>query len=428
MISAPGSRSSKPEKTAVKLGLPLSVWSMVSTYLTSPIDFNSFIRASKLFLSSGTKPLATRMNEAISPQNHLLCAALYRRLCAIDVSLPQQFVTQDPITEYATALAKVQQAQEQEIVHLSKNHAALVKKYYDVKALIKLTTLARLEAINQILDSINSEIITSVDSFGQGNSLDLSEVGITRMPSSLIANPQYQVYFQSLRELNCNNNFIRALRLANLPALAIFDIEENLLCFLQLHNLPALSDIRLLNNKLAGELDLTAFSSLTDVSVHANQLTRLNVKGLQLLNLLDCSYNELTELFVDSPAIADLNCMMNELQKLEVTHVTHLTSHVDDTDPNVQGLSVYANPEHMQFSPNLLAKFGAELTRQLNYDQGNRSDVEMHSEHEADLENEESITEAPDAEMTQSQSDNDSDDEMESTHSERQYKRRSSPT
>jgi len=418
MIKAP-----TPDKTAQSLSVPLNIWTMVSAYLTRAGDFNRFIRSCKTFFIAGTQPMATTMHEAITPHRLTICRALYQRLCAIDISLPQQFVTQDPITEYAAALAKVQLSQEQEVLQLCKKYSALVKKQYDAKRLLKLTTLARLEAISQILDAINSEIITSVANFGQGHTLNISNTGITRIPSSLFSNPQHQAYFQGLTELECNNNFVRVLRLANLPALAIFDIENSQLCFLQLHHLPALRCIRLLDNELAGELDLTALPSLTDVSVHGNKLKRLNVKGLPLLALLDCSYNELSELFVDSPAIADLNCMRNELQKLEVTHVTHLTSHLDDEDPTVQGLSVYDNPEHMQFSQSLIDKFGAELTRQLNYPDGIAVDDDLNSEPEANHDKEESLTAAPDAEMTQSQSDNNSDDDIDA---EPVHKRRTS--
>lgn len=419
MVKAP-----TPTITAQNLGVPLNLWTMVGAYLTKAGDFNRFIRSCKTFFVAGTQPMATKMNETIAPASHSICRALYQRLCAIDISLPHPFVTEQPITEYVAALAKVQLSQEQEIMQLCIKHAALVKKHYDAKRFVSLTTLARLEAISQILDNINSEIITSVASFGQGDTLNISNTGITRIPCSLFSNPQYQAYFHGLTELHCTDNFIRTLRLSDLPALQIFDIENNRLHYLDIGNLPELADVRIVENNLTGTFDLSGFPLLESVAVGSNALTQINVTGLKHLVSLDCSYNQLRELTVDSPVICDLNCMYNELHALNVTHVTHLTSHLDDHDPTIQGLSVYDNPENIQFSPKLLAKFGAELTRQLNFPDVIAVDNDLNSEPEANHDNKESSTAAPDAEMTQSQSDNDSDDDIDT---EPVHKRRTLP-
>lgn len=367
MIKSPAPEIKSLHRTAIDLGAPATVWTMVSNYLTNASDYNHFIRTCRLFLFAGTQRLTTHMESPATMPSTPICISLYHRLCAIDDSLPVNLSSENPIIEYLEALARVQKSQEQEIIYLCSHHPALVKKYYIAHDLLPLSPLARLERTHQMLDTINTNIITSADSFGN-RALILENFGLTRFPKSLLLNPQYRGYFQHLKTLNCSNNFIQTMVLQNLPCLKTIEIEASNLHYLQMSNLPRLRYIRIPDNQLTGTLDLTPFPLLVSIHVHNNKLNRIMLIGLQFLEFLDCSYNELTELTVDSPMIHDLNCMMNSLQNLTVVHLTHLMGHTDDSDPNTQGLSVYANPLQATFSLNLIERFGDELRRQLHYD------------------------------------------------------------
>lgn len=81
------------------------------------------------------------------------------------------------------------------------------------------------------------------------------------------------------------------------------------------------SSIDLCYLSLTGTLDLSAFNALTRVDVSGNELDGLILPGSDnsVLNWVDCSYNNLTELNISSRAMELLDCSNNYLDEAAMT-------------------------------------------------------------------------------------------------------------
>ncbi|MBS0286362.1 MAG: hypothetical protein JSR17_03650 [Proteobacteria bacterium] len=362
------------------LGPTSQLWSLVADYLVKPLDFNHFVRSCKLFLQAGTQAVASDDGKITVAVKESVVFTLYQRLCRLDDTLPVCFSTDDHLNEYLAALKKVQLAQEKEIAYLRKHHPQVVKMNLEEVKLDELPCLNRLEAINQIIDDININVIVNSSTFGR-RKLNLQSLGITRLPESLMA--QYRNYFNNLRELNCSNNKIRVLNIKNLPRLQIFDCESNGMKVLKLENLPSLEHICFNNNYLRGTLDLRSFKKLIGVAVHNNKLKSLLLDGLLAMRFLDCSNNHLKALTVNSSVVEDLNCSRNYLDTLSIEHLDNLAAFDEQSNT---GLNLYTN-RLSRIPDNLVAKFGKKWANECLDDQ--REDVDIESDTDVDSETEE---------------------------------------
>ncbi|MGE3320274.1 MAG: hypothetical protein AB7I18_13360 [Candidatus Berkiella sp.] len=256
--------------------------------------------------------------------NYRQLAGLYRRLRALDDTLPEQLSASNPLRGFVNAIYKIKEAQLKELDELRTTHFDVVLRHLQLNHAVNYATqVDTLIALDRTIDDINNEIIcTQIDP--NQTSLNLSNCGITRLPASLFTMPGFVNFFRNLEELNCNHNAIRVLSLRNLPALRIIDCDDTNVERLDLHNLPELADISMINGCLSGCLDLRAFPKLYAIALHNNQIEAIDVRGLQFLLNFDCSNNNLTELDVDSPVITNLNCSWNHLVRLHIANTDHL--------------------------------------------------------------------------------------------------------
>lgn len=317
---------------------PIEIWSKIAA-LFSPIDLNHFMSGTKLFLNAAKDPRVERS----------ICRELYQRLCRLDLTLPAQLPQENPIKAYRTALIQVQDSQKKEMRYLKKYYPQIVDQIMNGQQLDTLTPLAKEETLSTILDRINTAIITpAIDP--QTNELNIENLHVTRIPSSLLTNPAYAAFFAGLSELNCNNNNIRILELRNLPALRILDCQQNGMQLLRLENLPALADVDCSDNAIEGNFDLKIFTHLYAFRCHNNAVSAVDVRGLLALESLDCSQNLLTELTVESPVLSQFKCGYNKISSLSLSHVDNLEI---DEDFTVMGNKLKAIP------PNLATKVGS---------------------------------------------------------------------
>ncbi|MEE9349041.1 MAG: hypothetical protein V3U80_03275, partial [Flavobacteriaceae bacterium] len=96
--------------------------------------------------------------------------------------------------------------------------------------------------------------------------------------------------FSALTSLNCSNNSLTSLNIANNTALSVLYCYDNSLTSLNLIQNTALSAFRCQNNSL-NALDLSANTALTSLLVYNNQLTSLNVANGNNSNILGGFFN-----------------------------------------------------------------------------------------------------------------------------------------
>ncbi|MDR2499323.1 MAG: leucine-rich repeat domain-containing protein, partial [Tannerellaceae bacterium] len=84
-------------------------------------------------------------------------------------------------------------------------------------------------------------------------------------------------------------------------------------------------ELDLFTEKLIGRLDLSRLAKLEILDCSYNDLTSLNVSGLANLKKLDCSDNELTSLKVSGlSALEVFDCSCNELASLKLSGLANL--------------------------------------------------------------------------------------------------------
>ena len=98
------------------------------------------------------------------------------------------------------------------------------------------------------------------------------------------------------------------------------------------------------NNKLTGELDLSKNKKLKYVNCSGNEISSLNVKGLNLLEELDCGWNKITSLDLKNlTKLNTLDCSLNkDLASLDLTGCTSLTD-LDCENCKLASLSIKNN-------------------------------------------------------------------------------------
>ena len=268
----------------------------------------------------------------------------YNRLYAIDKTLPPLLPQEDTLAAFKKASEKVQANQQAEIAYLTKHHPAIMAKREYVQVFQENTavSLKSLEAKSAVLDEINSEIITA-RIYVNRSSLNLTNVGITRLPVTLFQEPAYANFWQNLIHLSCSHNKLTALNVQRLTALQKLNCHSNQLTTLNVQGLAVLQELWCWGNQLS-TLNVQGLVALQVLECGKNQLTALNVQGLAALKRLDCWSNQLITLDVQGlTALQVLECGNNQLSTLNVQGLAalHKLSCWDNqlTALNMQGLA-----------------------------------------------------------------------------------------
>lgn len=176
-------------------------------------------------------------------------------------------------------------------------------------------------------DAIFREYVS--DNFDtDGNEL-LSEEEIAaateiKVPEMGIASLAGVEYFTNLRQLQCQYNEITKLDLSSNTLLYSLYCGRNKLTELNVSN-TRLSYLETSNNQLT-ELDLSGLEYLDTLYCTNNNLTTLDVSGNAKLQRLGCDENQLKTLDVSkNAALENLYCANNDLTSLDVSANTELT-------------------------------------------------------------------------------------------------------
>ena len=128
---------------------------------------------------------------------------------------------------------------------------------------------------------------------------------------------------RAIRFVDCTGNALSALILADDAPVKVIRAARNQLMVFDIGHRPHLTELRLDRNALV-HLRLNT-PELRVLSVHRNQLTRLDLEGLGKLQSLDVSRNRLATLDTQhTPLLRALHCSHNYLDELATTGLDYL--------------------------------------------------------------------------------------------------------
>ncbi len=260
----------------------------------------------------------------------LITQLSYNRLCAIDPSLSTLLLypaTAD--TDFKETLQKIYDHQKIEYAHLHKFHSHLFTPSV-MKVLSfdtdHLHTVESLEKIDAVLNTLNATIIQGeINKNQMSGSLNLSAKGITRIPFNLLEQKNNPLYWDTLRSLDCSNNFISNLTLPKLSALNILICNNNVIQIIRgLEDLPSLQSFSCQYNKITN-LNLNPLIQLTELDCSYNLMYILELKGLTSLKNLHCySHAKMPMRFLSLKgltALHDFHCDAQWLFDLDLENV-----------------------------------------------------------------------------------------------------------
>ena len=195
---------------------------------------------------------------------------LYNRLYALDSTLPAILPQEGTLDVFKKAFEKIQAQQQLEIAYLKEHHPERMAQSEPVFQGNTAASIQSLEAINAELDNINSDIIRKKIDL-TSSLLDLTGVGITRLPVSLFQDSTCIDFWKTLSNLSCSNNHITVLDVRALTALHTLNCCNNLLTSLKVQGIILLEFL----------------------FCNQNQITILNLEGLAMLQKLSCDNNPL---------------------------------------------------------------------------------------------------------------------------------------
>lgn len=125
--------------------------------------------------------------------------------------------------------------------------------------------------------------------------------------------------FTALTDINCLNNALTSLDVSQNPVLDVIECSENQLSALNVGACPKLTTLICANNQLTA-LDISSNHDLEYLECHHNNLTALNTSANSKLNYLSCGANQLTSLDVSAnTALTHIGCGQNKLTALNVS-------------------------------------------------------------------------------------------------------------
>ncbi|KDR16236.1 protein phosphatase PHLPP-like protein isoform X3 [Zootermopsis nevadensis] len=242
--------------------------------------------------------------------------------------------------------------------------------------LLQLFALSHLDLSNNSLTELPEEICSLVS---------LEELRVDR--NALFRLPRALTRLQKLRNLLVGHNRLHELPgfLLAMKALTSLDFQGNQVENSKMPgknetNSSPLGRVNLRANLLKGNIVLGNYGNLTQLDMSENRIETLDLSALNMLECVQCSRNQLTELSLSGKALVSLIAGNNRLQKLHInpppTHLKHLDvsyneleSLPDWTASCYQLRALFASHNKLQVLPEHL--FCSELsslqTLQLSY-------------------------------------------------------------
>ena len=148
---------------------------------------------------------------------------------------------------------------------------------------------------------------------------------------------------ESLETLDCSNNQLKILDLAQLPKLTSLDCSNNLITALDLTGKQQLTSLNIANN-LIQKLTVDGCNEIPSLDCSGNLLTELSVKNCAGLSSIKCNNNQLQSLSIDNlPKIETLNCSSNILTSLTIASCEKLNT-LNCGSNNLQSIAIANTP------------------------------------------------------------------------------------
>ena len=148
---------------------------------------------------------------------------------------------------------------------------------------------------------------------------------------------------ESLETLDCSNNQLKILDLAQLPKLTSLDCSNNLITALDLTGKQQLTSLNIANNRIQ-KLTVDGCNEIPSLDCSGNLLSELSVKNCAGLSSLKCNNNQLQSLSIDNlPKIETLNCSSNILTSLTIASCEKLTT-LNCGSNNLQSITIANTP------------------------------------------------------------------------------------
>ena len=124
--------------------------------------------------------------------------------------------------------------------------------------------------------------------------------------------------------LSCSNNQLTSINVQGLNNLSSFDCNSNQLTSLNVQGLNDLFYFNCNSNQLTS-INVQGLNNLSYFNCNSNQLTSINVQGLNDLSYFNCSNNQLTSINVQGlNDLSYFDCNSNQLTELNMQGLTAL--------------------------------------------------------------------------------------------------------
>lgn len=202
----------------------------------------------------------------------------------------------------------------------------------------------RLNLLNNIDISQNSELLTLRCSDNSISSIDLSQN--TELKYLYCSNNSLDslnlTQNPNLTNLECNNNGLTDLNISQNPILNIIACNDNQLMSLDFSQNPNLITLHCSNNQLTS-LNPGTTSSMGILVCSNNFLTSLNTANLVELESFYCDSNMITSLTLNPQFLQLVNCSYNQLTSLDLSQSNNLNNVQCTNNPSLQYLDLRNN-------------------------------------------------------------------------------------
>ncbi len=144
--------------------------------------------------------------------------------------------------------------------------------------------------------------------------------------ASQIINLEGILNFTNLQILKCGNNQITNLNLQGLNSLIKLECQNNQISTLNIQGLTNLESLYCSSNQLTN-LNFQGLNNLRDLNCLFNQIINIDFTGLNLIKQIDCSYNQIASLNIANHYYLEtLDCSDNVLTSLNLINLPVLSA------------------------------------------------------------------------------------------------------
>ncbi len=325
--------------------LPADLWRDIAKFL-SPKDHQALLLASQFF--NGKVAIASSL---LQPH--------YNRLYALDPSLPALLPNDNAKATifFRKAAEKILACQNQEVKHLRK-----IPDDCLVNLHLEQATIEQLEKNSLILDEINSRIIINeINKNKTSSKLILDAIRLTRFPIKTLSGVDKESYIKKLGALDIISIISEIDLHAYFETLTELDINDNYMQSIDLTTLDKLSTLNCTCNNSLESLKLS--NNLKTLNAPYNHLKVLDLSYCDSLETILCNQNQIEKIyFPKNGRILTLICDKNKIKSLDLSGLNGLANERLNIDFNpleelcLEGVDPFIQKQYSRFQTELLFK------------------------------------------------------------------------